>query len=159
MSYQSDNMAFNNAMDSLSHYGVKGMEWGKRNEETLRKYGLLGASAGRPLGPQSMTLEEGLRYLREHPHGIPSASKDRDSYIGRDNKDQGRYTIRTPDEVKEMDSKIRAGENTLIKQAFDKTYKKYKDALTKHIKDGFRSGGKSSSSFTYYQDIGEYRRK
>lgn len=55
MGYKSDNIAFNNAMDSLSHYGVKGMEWGKRNEETLRKYGLLEGTKTSVGGPSKMT--------------------------------------------------------------------------------------------------------
>ena len=38
MSYQADNMAFNDAMDSISHYGTKGMSWGKWNEDTRKRY-------------------------------------------------------------------------------------------------------------------------
>lgn len=35
-----ENASFNNSLDILAHYGVAGMRWGVRNDETLRKYGL-----------------------------------------------------------------------------------------------------------------------
>lgn len=38
MSNIEQNVFFNDALDFLSHYGVPGMRWGVRNEETLRKY-------------------------------------------------------------------------------------------------------------------------
>lgn len=34
------NLDFNRSLDTLAHYGVPGMKWGVRNQDTLRKYNL-----------------------------------------------------------------------------------------------------------------------
>ena len=64
MTYQSDNMTFNNAMDSLSHYGILGMKWGVRNEETLRKYA--GPKGRNTQTDNEITSAERARYYTDH---------------------------------------------------------------------------------------------
>ena len=115
MSYQSDNMAFNNAMDSLSHYGVLGMKWGVRNEDTLRKY------AG-PLGRDRKTIRQ--------------AKKDAKVYAKAEADYGAQSRVRKKTVAKDIERKSRKSE--VYKQAYDEAYDRIdKDKIANKAKRSY----------------------